>query len=71
MGKRASSSVNIPVNARLALTPGDLQQVLPIGRAAAYKLARKIGVRIGKTLVVSRVRLDEWLAGGGDGGGDK
>jgi len=58
---------------RDALTVEDLRLLLPanVGRAGAYRIAREIGVRVGRRrLLVSRARFARWLAGErGDGGG--
>ena len=46
----------------LAYSPHQLTEILPLGRVACYELARKIGKRVGRKLVVSRAELERWLA---------
>jgi hypothetical protein len=46
----------------IAYSADDLTRVLPLGRASCFKLARQIGVRVGRRLVVSRSALEQWLA---------
>ncbi len=46
---------------RLALSPAELTRVLPLSRASAYRLARKLGVRAGRKLLVPVSALQEWL----------
>jgi hypothetical protein len=42
----------------------DLMKLLPVRRAAAYALAKKLGIRIGRRrLVVPKTRFDAWLNG--------
>ncbi len=57
----------------LVVTVDELRTLLGIGRAAAYRLAHKLGVRIadGRTarLLVPRERLNEWLTGRARNGG--
>ena len=50
---------------RLAFRAQELPALLGIGRAAAYELARKLGVRAGRSLVVSRAALEKWLIASG------
>jgi hypothetical protein len=53
-------------NERDALTVEDLRKLLPaeVGRSGAYRIAREIGVRVGRRrLLVSRERFNRWLAG--------
>jgi len=47
---------------RLAYSATDLMALLPIRRSAAYRLARQLGRRVGRRLMVSRVALEAWLA---------
>ena len=51
---------------RLAFTPDEINRILPIGRAASYKLAHQIGARVGHRFVISRDALQRWLDGAGD-----
>lgn len=39
----------------------DLPSIVPVGRATAYKVAREIGQRAGRRLVISRDALNRWL----------
>jgi hypothetical protein len=67
MARSQSSGVDEPD----ALTVNDLRKLLPasLGRTAAYQIARKLGVRVGRRrLLVSRARFDQWLAGEQAGG---
>ena len=49
---------------KLAYSVKDLYEMLPIGQKAVQRLARQLGVRVGGRLIVSRTRLDAWLASG-------
>jgi hypothetical protein len=46
-----------------------LRRELRISRAGAYRLARLLGRRLGRRIIVSRAVLETWLAGGGEGAG--
>lgn len=50
---------------QLAYRPEDLPALLKISRSLAYRLAGRIGVRLGRRLIVPRSRVDAWLAGEG------
>jgi hypothetical protein len=39
-----------------------LRQILPIGRAEAYALARRLGRRLGRRLYVVPSVLEDWLS---------
>jgi len=57
----AQSSESIDV---LVYDVVDLRRVLGVGRPVAYRLMKKLGRRLGRRLVVSRLVLERWLAGG-------
>jgi hypothetical protein len=40
----------------------DLRRLLGLGRPNAYRLARELGRRVGRRLVVARSVLERWLA---------
>jgi hypothetical protein len=51
---------------RLAYSVAELQEVLPIGRATARRIAKEIGVRVSpRRILVPAVRLERWLEAGG------
>jgi hypothetical protein len=48
---------------RLAVTPKELKQLLPrMSRPSLYKLARRLGIREGRRLLIPRAALEDWLA---------
>ena len=49
----------------LFLSVRDLQRLVPLSRGLLYKLARRLGKRIGRRLLVPRARFDRWLRSGG------
>lgn len=54
-----------PPSEPLVLTVEDLMRLLPLGRAGAYALARKLGIRVGlRRILVPKARFDAWLASG-------
>jgi hypothetical protein len=55
-----------PVGRTKLYSVEEIRQLLPIGRAAAYALARRLGRRLGRRLYVVRSVLDNWLARRGD-----
>jgi len=56
---------------KLAYTPRELQAVLPIGRHRALALAREIGIQVSpRRWLVSRARLEQWLADADDTDGE-
>lgn len=59
---------------KLAYSVAELQEVLPIGRATARRIAEEIGIRVSpRRILVPRARLEQWLEAGqdvDDGGGD-
>jgi hypothetical protein len=53
-----------PAPEPLVVTVPELQAQLRVGRHTALKIAREIGIRVGKRrLVIPRIRLEAWLAG--------
>ena len=46
----------------LVFSPRDLQQVLGVGRSQAYAIAKLIGRRSGRRLLVAKSRLEQWLS---------
>jgi hypothetical protein len=42
----------------------DVRRLLGCGRPAAYRLTKRLGRKLGKRYVVSRVALEQWLATG-------
>lgn len=55
----------------LAVTVRELRELLPLGKAAAYELARSLGFRVGGRLLVPRAALHALLAGSAGGAGDR
>lgn len=50
---------------RLAYSVAELQEVLPIGRATARRIAKEIGIRVSpRRILVPAVRLERWLEAG-------
>lgn len=47
---------------KLSYTPAELAKVTGLGRGAAYRLARQIGRRHGRRLLVGRDALVAWLS---------
>lgn len=72
MSKRGTrTKENAKTNNGLVLSVDEIRTLLGVGRAAAYKLAKSIGVRIGGRrgrLLVSREAFDSWLRGKTAGG---
>lgn len=61
MGGLASEP--LPMTERLAYSVAEVQAALGIGRRAAYRLAREIGVYVSpRRLIVPVSRLEEFLA---------
>ena len=53
------------VTEKLVLSVPEVAELLGVHRETAYRLARRIGIRIGRRLMVSRKRLDEYVETGG------
>ena len=64
---KRNRSVSLPPDV-LAFTTRQLFGVLPLGRYALYALARKIGIRCGRRLLIPREALEAWLRGENAGG---
>lgn len=58
---------NLPPDV-LAFSPKALIGMLPLGRHAIYALARRIGIRSGRRLLIPRQALEAWLSGRTNGG---
>lgn len=52
------------IETRLAYRPRELVALLGLGRTGAYVLARVLGRRVGRSIVVPRAALLRWLEGG-------
>lgn len=61
MMDRATKWDEIP----LTLSAGDLQQHFHLSKQCPYVIANRLGIRIGKRLIVPKERFRVWLEAGG------
>jgi hypothetical protein len=64
--KRVQRKKSVEAADAVVITVEEMRRLLGVGRAAAYRLAKRLGVRIGGPrgrLLVARTRLDNWLRG--------
>jgi hypothetical protein len=54
----------MPEGDRLVMSVSEVRRALGIGRSTGYRLAAKIGIRVGKRVMIPRERFEQLLKDG-------